>query len=146
MSNRKREGNRTARRILPPDESTAAQRDDLFARLSYAGSAHHKRRPGDYGMQPPVNPRPIKDLCDARGKRQILVAEALRLFAEGIRKGMFCALSAHGVPKYVWAVDEHEDVYEAKTRPEHEAVFHGYRLGDDDDDMRRYVIKEWKRR
>jgi hypothetical protein len=131
---------------MAQNRSTPAQREELLARLSYVGSAHHKRRPGDYGFQPPTNPRATKDLCDAKGQRPILAAEAAQLFADGIRRGMFSAPTANGLPKYVWGVDTHGDVYEAKTRPELEAEYHGYRLGDDESDMRRYVIEEWNRR
>ena len=52
-------------------------------------------------------------------------------------------------PKYVWAVDEHGEVYEAKTKPERAergADYHGYRVGDDERDMRRYILDEWGRR
>jgi len=51
-----------------------------------------------------------------------------------------------GVPKYVWAVDAEGEVYEAKTAPNSETAYHGYRLGDDDADMRQLVRKEWRRR
>ncbi len=51
-----------------------------------------------------------------------------------------------GVPKYIWAVDEAGEVYEAKTRPERETEYHGYRLGEDDRYMRERVLKEWRRR
>jgi len=56
------------------------------------------------------------------------------------------AFSEGGVPKYVWAVDQDGEVYEAKTKPEREMSYHGYRLGDDEIDMRKYVLGEWKRR
>lgn len=146
MSTRKREGNRPGRRVLPDADSTPAERAALAGRITYTGSAHHKRRPGDYGFQPPVNPRPNKDVCDARSKRQVLLAKARALFAEGLRKGMFSAVGANGLPKYVWSVDEEEDVFEAKARPERETEYHGYRLGDDEETMRRYVLAEWKQR
>jgi hypothetical protein len=141
----KREGNRPDRRIAPAAASDRAQREALACRIVYAGSAHHKRRPGDYGFQPPVNPRPSKDICDAKDKRQILLDEARLLLAEGVRRGMFSTPGSNGLPKYVWAVDTDGDVFEAKTRPERETEYHGYRLGDDDELMRRYVSKEWTR-
>ena len=141
---RKREGNRTDRRVLPMDGSSVADRINLIARVSYVGSAHHKRRPGDYGFQPPVNPRPNKDVCDAKGKKQVLLAEARTLFEVGIQKGMFSQPTENGLPKYVWSIDELGDVFESKSRPEREAEYHGYRLGDDEAHMRRYVLAEWK--
>ena len=51
-----------------------------------------------------------------------------------------------GVPKYVWALDNDGEVYEAKTHPGHETAYHGYRLGEDDNAMRKYIISEWRKR
>jgi len=59
---------------------------------------------------------------------------------------MFSEFSAGGAPKYVWAVDAAGEAYEAKTRPEREMDYHGYRLGEEDRAMREYVRKEWKLR
>ncbi len=59
---------------------------------------------------------------------------------------MVSQFPAGGLPKYVWAVDGAGEVYEAKCRPEREAEYHGYRLGDDDRYMREYVLNEWRRR
>jgi hypothetical protein len=50
-----------------------------------------------------------------------------------------------GSPKYVWVVDSDDEVYEAKTRPP-EVIYHGYRIGDDEPDMRRYILGEWRKR
>ncbi len=49
-------------------------------------------------------------------------------------------------PKYVWAVDENGEAYEAKAKPGREIEYHGYRLGEDDSLMRRYVQDEWNNR
>ena len=46
-------------------------------------------------------------------------------------------------PKYVWAVDAEERVYEAKLERGAE-TYHGYELGKDEDAMRRLVTEEWK--
>ncbi len=60
--------------------------------------------------------------------------------------GMTSPFPQGSVPKYVWAVDEHGEPYEAKTKPGQETVYHGYRLRDDDREMRRTVLKEWRLR
>lgn len=146
MTGRRREGNRPDRRFVPDVALNRIERETLAARITYTGSAHHKRRPGDYGFQPPVNPRPNKDVCDAKGKRQVLLTEAQSFFAAGLRKGMVSAPGTNGLPKYVWSVDENGDVFEAKARPERETEYHGYRLGADEDTMRRYILAEWKLR
>jgi hypothetical protein len=37
------------------------------------------------------------------------------------------------------------EVYEAKTKPP-STVYHGYRLGEDETDMRRFILGEWRKR
>ncbi len=49
-----------------------------------------------------------------------------------------------GFPKYVWAVDAEGRAYEAKLGSVPE--YHGYALGEDDDAMRRLVVREWRLR
>lgn len=50
------------------------------------------------------------------------------------------------LPKYVWAVSDDMEVYEAKTKPGSEDPYHGYRLGDDEAAMRGYILTAWKER
>lgn len=144
MPNRKREGNRPDRRILRADAVSAETREALKDRLCYVGSGLHKLRPGDYGFVPTHNPRPSKSACDEL--RSVLLSEARSLFLKGIELGMFSGFVEGGSPKYVWSVDDHGEVYEAKAKPEQELNYHGYRLGDDDGAMRFYVLREWKAR
>jgi hypothetical protein len=144
MPIRKREGNRPSRRIAADAAVDQAARDRLLGTLRYVGSALHKLHPGNYGFQPPQNPRPSKTPCDAQ--RSVLLEEASALFARGIELGFVSPFAEGGVPKYVWAVDEAGEVYEAKTRPERETEYHGYRIGPDEPEMRAYVLKEWRRR
>ena len=42
-------------------------------------------------------------------------------------------------------MDETGEAYEAKTKPDREVDYHGFRLGEDDP-MRAVVLKEWRRR
>ena len=140
MAVRARQGNNPKRRIAPPDALELPAREGLAARLVYIGSSHHKRRPADFGFQPPVNPRPWKSVCD--GHRIIPKEEACQLFRAEIMKGMFSSLSDDGIPKYVWAVDAEGEVYEAKIG---NSGYHGYRL-EEEDDFRAFVLKEWKQR
>jgi len=58
---------------------------------------------------------------------------------------MVSRFPAGGVPKYVWTVDEMGEVYEAKTKPDREIDYHGFRLGEDDP-MSMVVLAEWRRR
>lgn len=144
MSIRKREGNRPDRRIAAEATIDEVTKRGLLTKLRYVGSANHKIHPGNYGFQPPQNPRPSKSPCDA--VRSILLEEAAALFHRGIELGMVSTIINGGVPKYVWAVDDAGEVYEAKTRPELETDYHGYRVCPDEPDMRAYVLKEWRRR
>lgn len=111
--------------------------------LRYEGAATHKLRPGDYGFVPPSNPRPTKSPCDAL--RQVLRLEATALFQKGLSLGMVSAFDPTSTPKYVWSVDANSEVYEAKTKPP-DSAYHGYRLGEDERDMRRYILAEWRKR
>jgi hypothetical protein len=140
---RKREGNRPDRRIVPAGTYARGQLEELARRLSYAGSALHKLHPGNYGFVPSINPRPSKSICD--DLRVVALEEAVQLLAAGVAAEMISAFDAGGSPKYVWAVDADGDVYEAKTKPP-DTVYHGYRLGDDEDAMRRHIRDEWEKR
>ena len=144
MPIRPRTGSRPFRPIAGPDALTLHQRLSLLARVSYEGSGLHKLRPGDYGFVPSHNPRPTKSVCD--DLRPMLKEQARSLFREAIELGMTSPHSSDSVPKYVWAVDEHGEPFEAKTKPGQETVYHGYRLGEDEREMRRMVLKEWRKR
>jgi len=139
----KREGNRPDRRYAPTGSISREALEDLAGRVRYGGSANHKLHPGDYGFVPSINPRPTKDVCD--DLRPLTLAEAQRLFAAGLNVGMVSPFDPGGAPKYVWAVDVDGEVYEAKTRPP-DPIYHGYRLGEDERAMRRYILDEWRKR
>jgi hypothetical protein len=112
----------------------------LAMAAKYVGSAIHKRHPADYGFHPPVNPRPWKSLCD--GQRVIPKAEASELLRQGALRGLFSDFPNGGRPKYIWSVDAHGEVYEAKIGSD---GYHGYRL-ESDDDLRSLILKEWTNR
>lgn len=139
----KRQGNRPDRRIEPPDTVPEQDLHALADRIRYEGSAHHKLRPGDYGFSPPSNPRGSKSLCD--DLRAILRNEATGLFRRGIEKGMISKRGDDGLPKYVWAVDDRGEAYEAKRGGTYPTDYHGYRLNDNDP-QRAVVLDEWNRR
>lgn len=115
----------------------------MDGRLRYDGSSIHKLHPADYGFIPPSNPRATKSVCDAL--RPVLRAEATALFKAGLAHCMVSIFDAPSTPKYVWAVDGDDEVYEAKTKPP-DIAYHGYRIGEDETDMRRYIIAEWRKR
>ena len=140
---KKREGNRPDRRLVPAGTYSKAQLEELARRLTYAGSGLHKLHPGNYGFVPSINPRPSKSVCD--DLRMVALDEAAQLLAAGVAAEMVSPFDAGGSPKYVWAVDGGGQVYEAKTKPP-DTVYHGYRLGDDEEAMRRYISGEWEKR
>lgn len=140
----KRQGNRPDRRVVPTGSLSPQEIEELAARVGCAGSGLQKLRPGDYGFVPSHNPRPSTSPCDEI--RTVLRDEAAQLFRRGIEIGMVSRPDRGGVPKYVWAVDGDNEVYEAETKPEREVEYHGYRIGDDELDVRRYVLDEWEQR
>ncbi len=105
--------------------------------------AHHKMHPADYDFHPPTAPRPSKSVCD--GKRPIQRDEAQALLQTGLRLGVVSSHKRREWPKYVWAVDDSGDVYEAKLGDD-QRRYHGYRLAEDDEAMRRWVLDEWSKR
>ena len=133
-----RQGNNPKRRIAP----LGTMGDDLIRTLvdavTYVGSGHHKRHPADYGLER-VSPRPTKSLCDL--VRTVTFTEAYALLLEGVQLGMVSDHRFGDYPKFVWAVDGHGEVYEAKTDPWNPGAYHGYRL-EEDDDMRSRVERE----
>ena len=128
---------------MPGGSIPAAVLKALATLLRYEGVSLHKLHPGDYGFVPPVNPRPAKSSCDEL--RPVGRAEAVRLFRRGLASEMVSRFESGGTPKYVWAVDGDGEVYEAKTKPP-DSVYHGYRIGEDEPEMRRYILGEWRRR
>jgi hypothetical protein len=140
----RRQGNRPDRRLTPSEVLAPSELARIAALARYGGSATHKLHPGDYGFVPPVNPRPSKSPCD--DLRPVLKQEAATLLQQGIERGMVSRFGPDQVPKYVWAVDAQGEVYEAKTKPGQEIVYHGYRLGEDERQMRAEILKEWNKR
>ena len=142
-------GNNRKRRIAKRSDFSAEQLARIAKQGRYGGSALHKSKPADYGLDPPVNPRPphgwrpAKSLCD--GLRVVGAAEARGLLLAGIRRGMVSTCRVGGLPKYVWAQDAQGEVYEAKLGGDMRS-YHGYRLGDDEGAMKKWVTEEWAKR
>ena len=129
---------------MPANTLTPAELKRIALVARYGGSPNHKLHPNDYGFDPPNNPRPSKSPCD--DLRPIAKKEAAKLLRDGIRKGMISRTEAGQLPKYIWAVDAQGGVYEAKTKPGQEIHYHGYRLGEDERQMRAEVLSEWEKR
>ena len=139
MANKKRQGNNLKRRLAEVIEPAVKSQ---LAEARYVGSALHKSKLADYDFHPPANPRPDKSLCDKR--RTIKWAEAIALFRSGIALGMVSDYRKNGLPKYVWAVDADEEVYEA-VQGSPATDYHGYCLTTGDP-MREIILNAWRKR
>jgi hypothetical protein len=62
-------------------------REKLVVEVRYAGNPEHKRNPRDFGLTPPLRPRPDKTLCDDVAVTTRSQALA-RLVAEHLRAGL----------------------------------------------------------
>ncbi len=100
-------------------------------------------RPGDYRLNPPASPRPMKTLCDA--KRPLPKAEAEQLLKEGLKRGMISQAGSEAWPKNVWAVDDEGEVFEAQLENPAQGVYHGYPLPLNDE-FRGVILSEWQKR
>lgn len=143
MATKRRSSQNPKRRVvaqaaLPPPQQLQALADQI----RYVGSGHHKRRPGDYGLER-TNPVPTKSLCDAVSV--VPLANAQHWLRRGVLCGMISALGLDGLPKYIWSVAEDGRVFEAKTHPNTPGQYHGYPL-EHEDDMRSYVLALWEER
>ena len=99
-----------------------------LAKIRYNGNAEHKRNPGDFGLRPPLGPRPSKTLCDSVGIFEH--SQALELLREGFRRCMFSAQERDGWPQNVWAVTHDGKALEAQL--EGGGVYHGYPMAETD--------------
>ena len=112
----------------------------LAQQVSYGGNSEHKRNPGDFGLAPPLGPRPGKILCDDVNifKR----ASAKKLLQEGICRGLVCEQCKNKWPKNVWAVANNGTPLEAQLDNEVTGSYHGYPMLSDDP-FREEVLKRW---
>ena len=146
---RKGHNNQANRRIWPVGPLSAEAAAELSACCVYVGSAHHKLKPGNYGLTPQRAPRPGKSVCDR--VRSVQLEEAKALLKAGIAKGTVSKFDANLVPKYIWAVAADGLVFEAKAKPPREAEYHGYCLEkgrgtEADERVRNNVLLAWRER
>lgn len=140
---KKRRGHNPKRKLASADCWSSDKRQAQAELARYGGNPEHKTRPGDYGLNPPASPRPMKTLCDAR--RPFLKKEAETLLKEGIKRGMISHIGTEAWPKHVWAVSDEQEVFEAQLENSDQGVYHGYPLPLDDD-FRGVVLSEWQKR
>ena len=108
--------------------------------VRYGGNPEHKKNPGDFGLTPPVSPRPDKTLCDPAGISSR--AEAVALLREGIRRGLVSEKLKGVYPQNVWAVDAAGIAFEAQLENQGSGTYHGYPMPNNDS-FREKVIAAW---
>ena len=124
------------------DAKALGELSELGKKVRYGGNAEHKRNPGDFGLNPPMNPRPDKTLCDGAGILERRAA--LRLLKEGIIRGLISAQKREGLPQNIWAVTDTGIPLEAQLENAGRAEYHGYPMPEDDK-FREVVLKEWRK-
>ena len=133
------------RRIRDCSPEDRTYLEELRSKISYGGNPQHKKNPGDFGLNPPCEPRATKSLCD-----EICVfgrAEALRLLKSGIEHGFISEkINEKGFPQNIWAVITLKDgrVVPLESQLENPLVgcYHGYPLPTTDP-MHDFVLKKW---
>jgi hypothetical protein len=114
---------------------------ELSERVRYGGNPEHKRNPGDFGLDPPIAPRPAKTLCDDAGIHRRQTAEDL--LRTGIRRGLISAKKVNGWPKNVWVVTDEGVPLEAQLENQETGTYHGYPMPLDDP-FRERILERWK--
>ena len=130
------------RRIADFNEAAVGVCGELSAAAKYGGNPEHKSKPSDFGLTPPTSPRAGKTLCDKL--RDFSRTEARQLLSAGFARGMISLQNFDGWPQNVWAVLD-DEAYEAQLENRTRGSYHGYPMPADDD-FRRLVMLEWKRR
>jgi hypothetical protein len=139
MGKRALQAKRAAQRRIRKTPLSPREREALVSEATYEGSPHHKRNPGDFGLNPPAAPRPDKTLCDEAGVFERRTAE--RLLQKGIENGVVSEATAAGdLPKQIWVVDERGRVFEAMHGSS--GCYHGYPIRDNDP-LFEEVKKRW---
>lgn len=129
------------RRIAGPGHWAVQRLEELKASISYGGNPEHKMNPGDFGLEPPADPRQGKSLCDVA---QIFTrAEALKLLQAGLDRGLVSDRENNGWPKNIWSVTDNGVPMEAQLENPETGKYHGYPMPDSDP-LASDVIARWK--
>ncbi|MBC6402291.1 MAG: hypothetical protein GDA39_02155 [Hyphomonadaceae bacterium] len=131
------------RRLAVEGRFSGADLAALAKAAVYEGHPHHKRNPGDYGLDPPARPRPDKTLCDDASVFR--KEDALDYLRRGFMKGAVSGRPIDGSrwPPNVWAVTGDGIVLEAHGN--RNGAYHGYPL-QAEDPMAAEVKKFWNKK
>ena len=117
-------------RPMPQGEEAIAYLKQLATKITYGGNPEHKRNPGDFGLQPPSQPRQGKTLCD---EAEIFTRrDAQSLLREGARRGLVSVQERDGWPQNVWAMAANGVAVEAMLENSLTGQYHGYPMLDND--------------
>ena len=122
------------------DVVTPACLASLAARVSYTGNPEHKERPGDFGLTPPVKPRPDKSKCDRIGILKQSVA--LRLLREGVVRGLVSRQVRGGFPQNIRAVTDDGDPVETQLENQTLGTYRGYTMPETDP-LSEVILRLW---
>lgn len=112
----------------------------LADRVSYTGNPEHKESPGDFGLTPPVQPRPDKSKCDWIGIFDRATAQ--RLLRKGARRGLVSQQLRGRFPQSIWAVTDGGDPVEAQLENSNTGTYHGYPMPKTDP-FREVIVSLW---
>lgn len=139
---KKRQTLNPKRRLKPsplnPGETEALR--VLAEKVGYTGNSDHKRNTGNFGLDPPLGPRPGKTLCDDSNIFQIGVAR--RLLKEGARRGLISHQQRNGWPQNIWSVTNRGIPLEAQLENQETGDYHGYPMSNNDP-FREAILKRW---
>jgi hypothetical protein len=107
-----------------------ADRDRWVAGLRYSGNPEHKRNPGDFGLTPPVSPRPDKSCCDDVGVFD--TGAALSLLRAGVERDLISERRVNGWPQNIWSMTSDHIPLEAQLENATTGAYHGYPLPEND--------------
>jgi hypothetical protein len=122
----------------PPER---ADLEALAGRVRSGGNPEHKRRPGDFGLPTPAQPRPDKSLCDTAGVFERGLAEDL--LRRGVLRGLIRERASDaGYPQNVRSVTDAGIPLEAQLENPDLGVDHGYPMPEADP-FRQEVLERW---
>ena len=109
--------------------------------VDYGGNPEHKKNPGDFGLNPPADPRPGKSLCDVAA---IFTRDlALVLLRKGLSRGLVSDRFVDEWPKNIWSVTDTGILLEAQLENKMFGTYHGYPMPDSDP-MAAEVLRRWE--
>ena len=123
------------------DNCDMKYRDDIADKVKYGGSPLHKKNPGNYGLTPPIQPRPHKTLCE--GVNINSPEDATRLLRLGVDKGLVSEQKRGNFPQNIWAVAEGGIPMEAQLDNQETGSYHGYPLSEGDP-FREEILGKWQ--